>query len=163
MIKKYFQRRVLSQPLPVANYLGWKQLKTCILLYSRPKSEIPANILALRDVLQKEGKEVFLFAHQSGKKPKENAPLDCYFGNDLNWMGMPKASVLSALPSHVHLLINWSGAKDAPNAILAKMIVADFVVGINQNLSEQHIEINCNEEKTAVNELLKYLKLINND
>ena len=164
-MRNYLLNRTLKKNNADATYKGFARLKTVLLVYDEPELAHRKDVQALAEALTASGKKVTTICLKQGKKPKENAAASMYFKADVSLIKKPMKHILSNLPASVDLLIDWTKEAGSPNDFIAASVHAPLKLGINKNLScfALNIADKGHPEATVINEIMKYLKLINHE
>lgn len=162
-MRNYLLHRALKKNTESTKYQGFLKLKTVLLVYDAEETETRKDVEQLRKALTDAGKQVTLFCYRSGKKPKENVPKNTYFTADVNMLKKPTNRVVANIPNVVDVLIDWTKATVSPNDFLAATTKATLKIGINKNLPcfALAIQDRGNPKEKVIEEVMKYLKLIN--
>jgi len=147
------------------NYPGWRAAKEVQLLFDEiPHSPRP-EIEALKSALKKEGKRVDVMIYHNKLKPKAGALPDVYYLDEAMILKKPGQKITRRLNQDASVLIDWTLGKRCPNDFLAAESQAGLKIGIDRTLPcfDMVIAGHGNMPNKVIDEILKYLKMINNE
>jgi hypothetical protein len=163
MLRKFLLKSALKAAPKQDVYAGWDAVKCVQLLFDVLPNQTRPEIDALQSVLKSEGKTVHTLIYHKGKKPKVNVGADMYFPTDLTLLRKPRKRVFERTAQNATVLIDWSTAATSPNDFLAIGSATSLKIGVGRNLPCFNITIagQGNMPNKVIDELLKYLKMIN--
>lgn len=146
-------------------YVGWTKVKTVTILADTSTERNSSYIFLLKDRLEKDGKTTNFMTFAPQKRPKEKALQNTYYKSDLYLFGKPKKNVAEAISSDADVLINWALEEDSPNDFIAAAAKSSLKIGVGHTLSCYDLEIkdDANNPQKVVEEIIKYLKMINHE
>ena len=83
--------------------------------------------------------------------------------NNIDWNGGIKSNSISFLPERVDLLVNFYQEPSASLLAISFAVKAGFRVGLGENNLYNHLTVDIKDlnEKTLVEEVLKYINILN--
>lgn len=160
--RSYFLKKALSK----ANsgvYKGWDDARDILIVYDQNSKEDGLFINKLSKRFETDQKKVHFIKFIEGKKPKENVPPNTYYKRDVTLCGKPKKAVVKGLDDSCDILVDWTKGEKSPNEFISIEMPAKFKVGINKQLPcfDMVVKNLDHEDDKIIEEILKYLKMIN--
>ena len=164
-MRNFLLNRTLKKQPDQAKYNGFAAAKTVMLVFDETALEPRPEIEELKNLLEKEGKQVVPIRFYQAKKPKENLPPNTYFRADCALAKNPRKRVYNGLPSAVDVLIDWTKGNPSPNDFISARINAPLKLGVDRNLPCFALVIKGHGHMPGkvIEEIMKYIKLINHE
>ena len=162
-IRTYYLKKALKAHRTQIDYTGWTNVNNILILFDAD-ADHPGDHLSILNHFSGIAPKVHYLVYAQTKKPKADLPANTYFKRDVSYIGRPTKAVFALLPE-VDVLIDWTKKETSPNDFLAVASKAGFKIGVDRNLSCFNMVVKGKDNTAAdvVNEILNYLKLINND
>lgn len=162
-IRTYYLEKALRAHRTQIDYTGWTNVNSVLILFDADAEHLGDHLSILKHFSDISPK-VHHFVYAQTKKPKSDLPANTYFKRDVSYIGRPKKAIFNLLPE-VDVLIDWTKKETSPNDFLAVASNAGFKIGVDRNLPcfDLVVKGKDNTATDVVNEILNYLKLINND
>lgn len=164
-MRNFLLNRTLKKQSDQAKYNGFTAAKTILLVFDETALDPRPEIEELKTLLEKEGKQVVSIRFYQTKKPKENLPANTYFPADVTLARKPAKKVVANLPKTVDVLVDWTKGNPSPNDFISAAINAPLKLGVDRNLPCFALTIRGHGHMPGkvVEEIMKYLKLINHE
>jgi hypothetical protein len=159
MIQKYLRHFLKNKrQQPPAKYAGWQHVQHFLLIIEGNEEAAKKLTLALTN----EGKQLDVLAYLPTKRPKEGAPKQTFYTNDLNLMLEPKPIIFSEMQRQYDVLLLWPNQQREELNHVAAAIQANLKICVgNPNDLYHFVVANNPNADLCINEIIKYLKIIN--